>query len=212
MVYHVFNRSIADFVIFNNATEFTRMLEVIQYYQIEKPSICFSEFTKLNDCKKSYVHNKPIFLAKKKKLVEIIAYCLMPTHPHLILDELKDRGVSIFINNILNSYTRYFNIRHKRKGPLWESRSKKILIKSDKQLQHLTRYIHLNPVTAYLVDKPEKWKFSSYKEYLLKISGDKKICNYDDILDIEPFSYKEFVEDRISYQRELAEIKHILIE
>jgi putative transposase len=116
------------------------------------------------------------------------------------------------MSTILNSYTRYFNTKHKRKGPLWESRFKSVLVETDEQLLHLTRYIHLNPVTAFLVDKPEEWKASSYNEYLLKVSGSDRTCNYDGILDIEPSSYRKFVEDRISYQRELAKIKELLIE
>lgn len=211
-IYHVFNKSIAEFIIFNNISEFLRMLNVIRYYQREKPLIKFSEFLRLlkvqsGDLNISFPDNPD-----KEKLVEIIAYCLLPTHIHLILKQLKENGISIFVNRILNSYTRYFNIRHKRKGPLWEGRFKNILITTDEQLIHLTRYIHLNPVTAYLVDKPEKWLVSSYREYLLEVNVRNKICKYDKILNIDPISYKDFVEDRISYQRELAKIKALLIE
>ena len=85
-----------------------------------------------------------------------------------------------------------------------------MLVSTDEQLLHLTRYIHLNPVTAYLVNKPEDWQASSYLEYLLKIDEADKICSYDDILDIEKVSYKQFVEDNISYQRDLAKIKDCL--
>ncbi|MCF7887379.1 MAG: hypothetical protein K9L71_03090, partial [Candidatus Omnitrophica bacterium] len=78
------------------------------------------------------------------------------------------------------------------------------------QLLHLTRYIHLNPVTAYLTDKPESWDFSSYREY---ISCEKdKICQFDDLLEVKPNSYKKFVKDRISFQRELANIKRLTLE
>jgi putative transposase len=79
----------------------------------------------------------------------------MPTHIHLVLRQLKDGGISKFMSNILNSYSRYFNIKHNRKGPLWEGRFRKVLVGSDEQLLHLTRYVHLNPVTACLVDKPK---------------------------------------------------------
>jgi putative transposase len=209
-IYHIFNKSIAEFKIFNNVSEFSRMLRAIRYYQREKPQVKFSRFIQLPKNKQDLEIN--ISLSNEKKLVEIIAYCLMPTHLHLILKQLKEKGISIFMSNILNSYTRYFNTKYKRKGPLWEGRFKNVLAKTDEQLLHLTRYIHLNPVTAYLVDRPEEWLFSSYSEYLSKINGNEKICNYDKILDIEPVSYKKFVEDRIAFQRELAKIKDLLIE
>lgn len=208
-VYHVFNKSIAGFKIFNNDSEFIRMIATFRYYQIEKPSLKFSKFIRPTVDKD--IHNKKTaFLSDKEKIVQVIAYCLMPTHLHLILKQLKENGISIFMSNILNSYTRYFNIKHERKGPLWEGRFKNVLINSDAQLLHLTRYIHLNPVTKHLINDPEDWLASSYKEYLLK--GNDRVCKYDDILDIKPNSYKEFVLDFVSYERELAKMKELLCE
>ncbi|MCM8795996.1 MAG: transposase [Candidatus Omnitrophica bacterium] len=156
--------------------------------------------------------SKPGNININDKRVEIIAYCIMPTHLHLILKQLKNNGISVFMGNILNSYSRYFNLKHKRKGPLWEGRFKNILVKNDEQLLHLTRYIHLNPVTASLVSNPEDWNASSYREYLQQVQAVEKICKYDDILEIDPVSYKKFVEDRISYQRDLAKIKNLIFE
>jgi len=212
-VHHVFNKSIAEFKIFNNDSYFSRMTNVIRYYQREKPEVKFSDFIRSAKVKQKeeHYHIDDTF-SKKDKLVEIIAYCIMPTHIHLILKQLKEKGISIFMNNILNSYTRYFNTRHKRKGPLWEGRFKSVLVESDEQLLHLTRYIHLNPVTAHLVERPEEWSFCSYKNYLLEVNKRDNICKFDDIMEIEPGSYRKFVEDRISYQRELAAIKNLLIE
>jgi len=204
----VLTKSIAQFVIFNNDDESLRMLQVIRYYQREGPEIKFSKFIKLEEGTRL---NKKNLLSKKEKLVEIIAYCIMPTHIHLILKQQMQNSISKFMNNILNSYTRYFNIKHKRKGPLWEARFKNILVETDEYLLHLTRYLHLNPVTAHLVNKPTNWMRSSYNEYLSK-NGNNKICKYKDLLDIRPVSYKKFVEDRISYQRGLAKIKHLLLE
>ncbi len=134
----------------------------------------------------------------------------MPTHLHLILKQLKENGISIFMGNLLNSYSRYFNIRYKRKGPLWEGRFKSILIENGEYLLHLTRYIHLNPTTANLVRKPEDWELSSYKEYILNKKD--ALCDYSDLLDISKKSYREFVEDRISYQKELHKIKRLILE
>lgn len=210
-VYHVFSKSIAGFKILNNNTEFSRMTGAIRYYRKQKPSLKFSRFIKLAEDSKNYPEMTTL-LSDKEKIVDIIAYCLMPTHLHLILKQLKENGISIFMSNILNSHTRYFNTRHKRKGPLWEGRFKNVLVESDEQLLHLTRYIHLNPVTVYLVDSPEEWAWSSYKEYLLKVSDNDRICKFDDILDIEPNSYRKFVLDFSSYQRELATIKKLLLE
>mgnify|MGYP001561057033 CR=1 FL=1 len=201
-IYHVYSKSIAGFEIFNNDFEFQRIKKAIQYYQTERQPSSFS----------SFLERKKQVLESSNKLVRIICYCPMPTHLHLILKQLTEKGISRFMNNILNSYTRYFNIKHNRKGPLWEGRFKKVLVESDEQLLHLTRYIHLNPVTGYLVNNPIEWKWSSYQEFVNKGLLEEAICEYDDVLDIKPDGYKAFVEDRISYQRELAKIKHMLFD
>lgn len=209
--YHIYNKSIAGYTIYNNEEEFLRMLSAIRYYHREKPEISFSRFLRDNDTEKEYSGNYYIS-QNKRNLVEIISYCLMQTHFHLILKQLTDDGISIFMSNVENSYARYFNLKHKRKGPLWEGRFKSVLIKTDEQLLHLTRYIHLNPVTAQLVNEPEKWSMSSYNEYLSRTDENNRICNYNNILHTEPTTYRRFVEDRISYQRELAKIKELLLD
>ena len=211
-IYHIFNKSIADFKIFNDPFDFSRIMNAIQYYQLKNPPLRLARFSALPESNKDQF-GKPDVSAKRDKLIDIIAFCVMPTHLHLVLKQLKDNGISIFVGNVLNSYARYFNTKYKRKGPLWEGRFKNVLVKDDEQLLHLTRYLHLNPVTAYLVDNPEDWPVSSYKEYTTsEDAGNSKICSYDSLFDISPDSYAEFVKDNIAYQRELAGIEKLIVE
>ncbi len=210
-VYHIFNKSISGFKIFNNDSKFLRMLSIIRYYQTKSPPLKFSRFVKLNKSQKDLIAKSFYNISSNsEKLVEIIAYCIMPTHLHFILKQVQDKGISIFMNRILSSHTLYFNKLHNRKGPLWEGRFKNVLVNSDEQLLHLTRYVHLNPVTAYLVNSPEDWHTSSYKEYISK--NKETLCEYDKLLDIETNSYAKFCKDRISYQRELKKIKDLILE
>jgi putative transposase len=143
-----------------------------------------------------------------KKSVDMISYCLMPTHLHLLLRQNVDDGITNFMKRILDSYTKNFNKIHKRNGPLWASRFKDVLVNSDGQLLHLTRYIHLNPNSAGLVKKPEEWRYSSYNDYISKKSN---IIN-PEIIEMTPAKYREFVEDRKDYQKQLSIIKSILID
>jgi putative transposase len=207
-VYHTLTRSIADFKIFNNASDFSRMKDALRYYQFKNFPVSFSRFNKLAEERIVSFRNSA---KSSEKLIKIIAWCLMPTHIHLVLRQLKDGGISKFMSNILNSYSRYFNIKHNRKGPLWEGRFRKVLVGSDEQLLHLTRYVHLNPVTACLVDKPEDWFASSYREYISLEEAENSLCDRN-VIDINPVAYKKFVEDRISYQRELAVMKYLAAE
>jgi len=206
--YHVYSRSIAGYEVFQSAQDYERMSNVLYYYQVKRNQK-FSQF--LLD-QRSGKSGSASGQNNGVRLVDIVAYCLMPTHMHLILRSVQEYGISKFMNDILNSYTRYFNIRHKRKGPLWESRFKSVLIQSQGQILHLSRYIHLNPVTAFLVDKPELWKYSSYREYLNETQVERRLCNFKEVLDMEPGVYKSFVEDNIAYQRESAQIKGLVLE
>ena len=210
--YHIFSRSIADFRIFNNKKEFERMLQLMKYYRTEN-GLRFSDFIELKMVQHYGLEDAlNIFTQNKNQLIKILAYCLMPTHIHFILKQLTEKGISNYMRKVLNSYTRYFNLKHKRKGPLCESKFKNILIKSDEQLLHLTRYLHLNPTSASIVDEPEDWSFSSYHEYLGKTDMNTLICQFNDVLDITPSSYRKFVNDQVSYQKDLAKIKKLLAE
>jgi putative transposase len=209
-VYHIFSRSIAEFKVFNNVRDYERMLKLFGFFQVANPSIKFSNFINAKSVQQDgYWNSLDLLINNQEKNVQIIAYCIMPTHIHLVLKQLKKNGISIYVGNILNSYTRYFNTVHRRKGPLWESKFQNVLVKDDEQLLHLTRYLHLNPVTANLVAKPEDWKASSYLEFIKPVMH--KLCDFEGILEINS-NYEKFVNDRIDYQRELAKIKKIILE
>jgi len=203
-VYHIFTKSIAGYKIFNNDDDYKRIVRTIAFYNQDNPKSKFSVFWNKND----NILDKG--LDTRERLSKIIAYCIMPTHIHLVLSPSKEKCVSKFMNRVLKSYSKYFNVKHNRKGPLWEGRFKSVLVETDEQLLHLTRYVHLNPVTSYLVDKPEDWGASSYKEYIGKLKN--SICDFRDYLDMNNVAYAEFVNERKEYQRELADIKHLLLE
>ncbi|KKQ73620.1 MAG: hypothetical protein US94_C0030G0004 [Berkelbacteria bacterium GW2011_GWB1_38_5] len=208
-VYHVISRSIANYQVFNTDNDYLRMIQLLRFYQRQNPPTKYSQFLRSDSAQNmGFSQYFKMVLKDYEKLVEIIAYCLMPNHIHLVLKQLQDKGISIFMSNVLNSYTRYFNLLHKRKGPLWESRFKHILVEKDEQLLHLTRYVHLNPSSANLVQKPELWKPSSYLEYI-KPSID-QLTYHEDLFEMDPKNYQKFVNDRKDYQRQLSIIKKII--
>lgn len=134
----------------------------------------------------------------------------MPDHYHLLVKVLKDRCVSKYINDLEISFSKFFNLKFNRKGPLWQSRFRAVRIETDEQLLHTTRYIHINPSTSDLVNDPEDWEFSSYRDYINNERILKEIMTEITIKD--PKTYKKFVEDRIDYQKKLKKIKKLLLE
>jgi len=155
-MYHVFTRSIAGCQVFRQPEDYRRSVELMGYYLPMDGSISYSRsvrFPKLRN---------PSGIPR----VQLIAYCIMPTHIHVVLKQLVNNGIHSYMNTVLNGYTHYFNKKYNRKGPLWEGRFRRVLVTSDEQLMYLTRYVHLNPVIAGLVNDPGSWEYSSYAEYM----------------------------------------------
>ncbi len=90
------------------------------------------------------------------------AYCLMNNHYHLII-ETPDGNLSAGMRQLNGIYTQTFNKRHKRVGHLFQGRYKAILIQKESHLLEVCRYVVLNPVRARAVERPEMWKWSSYR-------------------------------------------------
>ncbi len=99
-------------------------------------------------------------------LIEIVAYCLMPNHYH-ILAYLKDDNLSKkIIQPFTVSYTKAVNRQQDRVGPVFQGVFKAKLVDKNEYLLHLSRYIHLNPVLVGIASNPESWTFSSYQDYI----------------------------------------------
>jgi len=212
-IYHVINKSIEGFRIFPSVASYQRMKYLIMYYQVAVKMQKFSQFVELKFVRENgfevALNN---MTANYSRHIQIIAYCLMPTHIHIVVKQLLKNGASIFMANVLNSYARYFNTKYNRKGPLWSGRFKNVLVETDEQLIHLTRYVHLNPTTAALVDKPEEWQFSSYMEYVNPGAIENRLCEFKELVGMKPGEYQKFTNDHKDYQRQMALIKGLALE
>jgi len=210
-IYHLLNRGINRFPIFTSPKEYQRFTDLLNYYRFEKPQISFSYYSRLAKEDKNKFFTS---LENSKKLVEIYAYCLMPSHFHLLMKQVQTNGIKNILSRVENAYVRYFNLKHERLGPLFESMFKAIRIEDEEQLLHVSRYIHLNPSTSYEVeiDKLPKYPWSSLPQYLSENSS--TFINMDLILNLigSPNKYQNFVFDQAQYQRELQKIKHLLFE
>lgn len=95
----------------------------------------------------------------------IHAYCQMSNHYHLLL-ETPAGNLSQIMQHINSAYTTYFNVKRKRSGHLFQGRYKALLVEADEYATELSRYIHLNPVRAAMVARPEDWPWSSYRGFI----------------------------------------------
>lgn len=100
---------------------------------------------------------------KEKYQIKIIAYCLMPNHFHFLMQQMMDNSISKFFSNLCNSQSKYFNIKYDTVGSLFQGRFKAKIVEKDEYLVHLSRYIHLNPIT--LLNTHDKNIFSQLRGY-----------------------------------------------
>lgn len=197
-IYHVYNRGVEKRDIFLDDQDYAVFLHLLKYYlspidpKNVHPLMEFQNF--------SIVRPRP--LANIEKEVDLIEYCLMPNHFHLILQQINIDGVTKLLRRIATTYAMYFNKRYKRVGYLFQGPYRAILVENDSYLLHLSRYIHLNPIELTrreLVNYP----YSSYKYF----NGSAKagwikpniILNYFDKSGMFAFlnkypSYTDFVE------------------
>lgn len=211
--YHVFNRGVASLPIFNSSFDYKRFLSLIDFYSYKDNDLSFSAFLDLAiKDRKTYLQK---FRRESPRLVKFLAYCLMPNHYHFLLIQLENEGIRKVFSKAQNAYVRYFNLRNDRVGPLFQSRFKALRIESDEILCHISRYIHLNPSTSFLVtlENLSGYQWSSYPDYL----GTRRsnIVEIDTDFILKFFNrkrrlYDKFVLDQAEYQKSLAYLKRIL--
>lgn len=141
-----------------------------------------------------------------KNKFNIVCYCLMDNHIHIMI-ETNDMHYKYYITRVNSIYAKYFNNKYNYIGHLYQDRYFSEFIETDSQALETSRYIHLNPVKANMVRKPEEYKWSSYAMYIgetkEKLINSQNILNYFSNKD----AYKAFVEQGINhkYDKEIEE-------
>lgn len=134
---------------------------------------------------------------QKKYGFKVHSYCLMSNHFHMLI-ETGQVKIGTIMERMLKSYSNNFNRKYSYNGHVFQGRYKGILIENPNYFLATGRYIHLNPVKAHMVQRPEDYEFSSYRYYL---SGEaNEILDQDKTLsffqDSDPLEYAQFVEAR----------------
>lgn len=162
--YHIFNRAVNKQVIFHNVGDYYRFLFLILYFQ--SPLV----FQQLGRLVKNFVRSRALDIrdeVKKKRTVELIAFCIMPNHFHLIVKELEEGGIAIYMQRILTAYSKYYNTKYGKSGHVFQGPYRAVHIKDDRQLLHLSAYIHRNSreISKWL-DKEDQYQWSSCQDFV----------------------------------------------
>jgi len=186
--YHVYNRGVNKQVIFNDKEDYAVFMNLLKRYLDDQVSI----------------DNRGNVYENYSDRVELLAFCLMPNHFHMLL-HLKEGtdGITELMRKVSGSYTTYYNKRHNRVGHLFQGVFKASRISDDSYLSHISRYIHLNPKNHL------SWSYSSYPLFIGSATAG-WVKPEQAMVGMGYEEYKKFVEDYVDYKKTLDDIKHQL--
>ena len=205
--YHIYNRGTDKRRIFMSRSDRNRFLALLYLANQDEPVDLKLQGLTLLEIERT-----------GEPLIEIVAYCLMPNHFHLLIRELEEGGISKFMQKITTGYTMYFNKWHERNGALFQGTFKATHVADDRYLRYLISYIHLNPIKLIepkwkevgITDKAraerylENYTESSYLDYLGKKRPEGMILTHEALP--EYFSsgadFKTFVTEWLTYSSE----------
>lgn len=139
-IYHIYNRGVEKRAIFRDEHDYLCFVHDLYEFNDENYA------SNVHYWFKNMGSRNPYFNKERKPIVDILAWCLMPNHFHLLIRQRKDNGIALFMRKLGSGYANFFNMKYKRVGPLFQGRYKIIMVDKDEYLLHLINYIHSNPV------------------------------------------------------------------
>ena len=186
--YHVYARGSNKQKLFLDDADYKYFLSLFDRYLSKKQ--------KISKTGEPYPH----FLG----MIEIIAYCLMTNHFHMFVYQKEVPNLEKFMRSLMTSYSRYFNLKYKRSGPVYESRYKAVRIDKESYYQHITRYIHLNP-RLWQTHRYSSIKFYEFGNEPEWLKPDKVLSDFS-----SRGAYMSFVSDYEELRDILSELKYQL--
>jgi REP element-mobilizing transposase RayT len=183
--YHVYNRGAGGQKIFKDTADRYKFLQILERH-----------------LSPSYLAQHPETVYEVYK-VELVAYCLMGNHFHLLLYQENEPGeISALMRSVSTAYAMYFNREYKSQGHLFQSIFRARHISNEAYFMHITRYIHLNPQTY------RTYKWSSLPHYTGKTVND--WVRPERVLTMTVGQYEQFLHDYEDHRQLLKEIGDLL--
>ncbi|OIP57644.1 MAG: hypothetical protein AUK12_03125 [Candidatus Levybacteria bacterium CG2_30_37_29] len=157
--YHIYNRGVEKRIIYVDTQDYIVFLGLLKFY-----------LSPLFNLPHPLAKNGVDFNFRIKKTfheeVDLLAFCLMPNHFHLLVHQKNKNSITEFMRAASTSYTMYFNKKYERVGSLFQGNYKASLVLDDNYLLYLSKYIHLNPQHLFAGSDPVEYPYSSYQYYI----------------------------------------------
>ncbi len=228
-IVHIILRGVDGNLLFKNIKDYYRgIFSIYEFNNLKSVEIRDRRRTR-TQFKKSCGGRASAPVDEREKLVEILAFCFMPNHIHLLIKQVEDGGIIKFMSKVGTGYGGYINRKYKRQGHVFQGSFKAVKIKTDEQLEIVFAYIHTNPISLIYKDWKniriededfdkiikflEDYKWSSYidyigmknfpsviqREFMLELFGGENNC-------------KEFIENYIKNKGESKEYSNLFLE
>lgn len=182
-IYHIVLRAIDDNLIFKDRDDYYRGIFSLYEFNNAKP-ITIRERRKEREKIKKLFKEMPApaekIVDEREKLVNIFSFIFMPNHPHLLLRQLKDEGITKFMRKLGTGYGGYFNRKYDRKGHVFQNKFLATPIKNEEQLKNVFVYIHTNSIS--LIESKWKERGIADPEKVIKFLGNYKWSSYQDYI------------------------------
>ena len=216
-IYHIYNRGVEKRDIFLDDEDYFRFIhDLFEFNDEELATILYYKkpFIQLYETKSHRVDHK------RKLIVEILVFTLMPNHFHLLLRQRRENGISEFMHRLGVGYSMYFNQKYERNGSLFQGTYKAVLVENEAHFIHLPYYIHVNSLDLRFPEWRDKeiknyqeamkflenYRWSSFPDYIGKKNfpsvTERKFLS--EIMDKEQ-GCKNFIENWIEYKKEIKD-------
>lgn len=168
-IYHIYNRGVEKRLIFLDDQDRAVFLSYLKTYLLPKEEKTLRAILANSESstKEKGQALKTLRLNNFSESITLLSYCLMPNHFHLLVKQTDADTIDRFMNSFAVRYSMYFNRKYRRVGPLFQGIYKAVLVTSDEQLLHLSRYIHRNPIALASQDTLlQGYSYSSYPQYI----------------------------------------------
>jgi len=169
-IYHIYNRGVDKRDVFMDDKDRYRFVHDLYEFNDENP-VTNVDFRFTQTQNQTMGVGLPYMKKQRKLLADVLVFCLMNNHFHLMLSQKTDGGITLLMRKLGAGYTNYFNEKYTRTGSLFQGKFKSVHLEKQAHFLYLPHYIHLNPrdiLSSQSLSDLEKYRWSSLPDYLGK--------------------------------------------
>ena len=198
-IYHLINRGVDKRKIFVDKQDHLRFIhDLFEFNNQEKVNNTYYSFRQsINDVRRHYIETSR---KARKTIIDLLAFCLMPNHYHILVSPKVEGAISLFMKKVNGGYAKYFNAKYNMSGHVFQGAYNAVHIEDNNQLLYVSTYVHRNPRELRgWKNREGKYPWSSFLDYITANRWG-NLIKQDIILDQFPqkVEYEKFVNESVA--------------